>query len=87
MSLVVIFGGSLESPQWLIGGFGLKILDRWWGPTKVFCCSVNVHEVVVLFSDCGDTSTLFVLTELFDLFAFCAQGERPHTFHAQRATS
>ena len=32
---------------------------------KVFCRSVNVHGVVNLFSGGGDTSTLFVLTELF----------------------
>ena len=43
-----IFGGSLESPKWLIGCFCLEILVWWWGPTKAFCRSVNVHGVVVL---------------------------------------
>ena len=31
---------------------------------KAFCHFVNVHGVVNLFSGGGDTSTLFVLTEL-----------------------
>ena len=52
---VLVIGGSLESPLWLIGSFCLKILDRWWGPTKAFCHSVNVHGVVVLFPGGGDT--------------------------------
>ena len=42
-----------------------KILDMWWGPTKAFCHSVNVHGVVVLFAGGGDTSTLNVITKLF----------------------
>ena len=33
-----------------------EILVQWWGLAKVFCCSVNVHEVVVLCSGGGDTS-------------------------------
>ena len=41
----------------------------WWGPTKAFCRSVNVHGVVVLFAGGGDTSTLHVITEHFELFA------------------
>ena len=53
----------------LIGGFCLEILVWWWGPTKAFCHSVNVHGVVVLCSGGRDTWTLFVLTKLFDLFA------------------
>ena len=32
---------------------------------KVFCRSVTIHGVVNLFSGRGDTSTLFVFTELF----------------------
>ena len=31
----------------------------------IFCHSENIHGVVVLCSGGGDTSTLFVLTELF----------------------
>ena len=38
---------------------------QWWGPTKAFCCSVNVHGVVVLCWGGGDTSTVFVWSELF----------------------
>ena len=47
----------------------------WWGPTKAFCCSVNVHGVVVLCSGGGNTWTLFVLTKLSDLFAPRGDGE------------
>ena len=36
---------------------------------KAFCCSVNIHGLVVLFAGGGDTSTLHVITELFELFA------------------
>ena len=43
---------------------------------KAFCCSVNVHGVVVLCSGGGDTWTLFVLTKLFDLFAPRGGGEQ-----------
>ena len=32
-----------------------KILGRWWEPTKVFFCSVNVHRMVALFAGGGDT--------------------------------
>ena len=44
-------------------------LDMWWGPMEAFCRSVNVHGVVVLFAGGGDTSTLNVITELFEHFA------------------
>ena len=50
----IVIGGSLESPWWLIGGFCPNILGPWWGPTKSFCSSVNVHGVMVLFSGGGD---------------------------------
>ena len=30
---------------------------QWWGPTKAFCGSVNVHWVMVLFSGGGDDLT------------------------------
>ena len=40
-----LIGGSLESPKWLNGSFCPKILDRWWGPTKAICHSVNVDVV------------------------------------------
>ena len=40
---------------------------QWWGPTKAFCCSVNVDGVVVLFAGGGDTSPLYVVIELFVL--------------------
>ena len=36
---------------------------------KAFCHSVNAHRVVVLFAGGGDTSTLHVITKLFELFA------------------
>ena len=42
---------------------------------KAFCRSVNVHGVVVLFTGGGDTSTLNVITELFELFAPRGSGE------------
>ena len=42
---------------------------------KAFCCSVNVHGVVVLFAGSGDTSTLHVATKLFELFAPRGGGE------------
>ena len=32
---------------------------------NAFCHSVNVHGVVVLFADGGDTETLFVVIKLF----------------------
>ena len=50
--------------DWL---FCLEILVWWWGPTKAFCPSVNVHGVEVLFAGGGDSSTLHVITELFAL--------------------
>ena len=59
---------SLESPKWLIGGFCPKILDRWWGPTKALCCSVNADAVGIVVSGGGDTSTLHVTTELVQTF-------------------
>ena len=65
--ILLIVGGSLESPWWLIGCFCLEILVRWWGPKKAFCHSVNVDGVVVLFADGGDTSPLYVIIELFVL--------------------
>ena len=58
-------GGLLESPQWSIGCFCPNILGRWWGPTKAFCGSVNVHWVVVLFSGGGDTSPLYAPNKIF----------------------
>ena len=48
----------------------------WWGPTKAFCHSVNVHGVVVLFAGGGDTSTLNVITKLSELFAPRHGGEQ-----------
>ena len=75
MARYPIIGGSLESPQWLIGCFCPKILGPWWGPTKAFCGSVNVHWVVVLFSGGGDTSPLQVVIEVF----FATGGGDPKT--------
>ena len=69
LSKLAIFDGSLESPWWLIGSYCPKILDRWLGPTKAFCRSVNVHGVVVLFVGGGDTSIPNVITKHFKLFA------------------
>ena len=60
-----MIGGSLESPWWSIGCFCPKILGLWWGPTKAFCGSVNVHWVVVLLLGGGDTSPEYVLIKLF----------------------
>ena len=67
-----------------------EILVWWWGPRKAFCYSVNVHGVVVLFASGGDTSTLHVITKLFELFAPRGSGEqkissncmgmRPHAY-------
>ena len=54
---------------------------------KAFCCSVNVHGVVVLCSGGGDTWTLFVLTELFDFFAPGGSGERKTSSHCMGARS
>ena len=48
----------------------------WWGPIKAFCCSVNVHGVVVLFAGHRDTSTLNVITKLFELFALRGGAEQ-----------
>ena len=36
---------------------------------RVFCHSVNVHRLVVLFAGGRDTATLNVITKLFKLFA------------------
>ena len=52
---LLFIGGSLESPKWLICCCWPKILGWWWGHMKVFCRSVNVHGVVVLFAGSGYT--------------------------------
>ena len=41
-----------------------QILDRWWGPMKAICCSVNVDGVGMVLAGAGDTSTLYVITEV-----------------------
>ena len=56
-----VIGGSLESIYWLVWSFCPTILDTWWGPLSVFCQSVNVHAVVVLFPGGGDTYPLYVI--------------------------
>ena len=38
---------------WPIGYRGYGLQGLWWGPTKAFCGSVNVHGVVNLFSGGG----------------------------------
>ena len=53
-------------------GFFVQIfLGRWWGPTNVICCSVNVDWVVVLLGGCGDTSNLLYVIEL--VWTLCIQ--------------
>ena len=49
--------GAIVSQKlyWLIGSFCPKILDRWWGPTKAFCCSTNADVVGIVLSGVGDT--------------------------------
>ena len=42
--------------------FGLEV-----GPTKIICCSGNVHGVAVLFAGGGDTYPLYVVIKLFVL--------------------
>ena len=40
------------------------ILDRWWGPMKAICCSVNVDGVQMVLTGGGDSSTLHVIKEV-----------------------
>ena len=41
------------------------LLVFWWGPTKAFYHSVNVHRVLILFAGGGDTQPLDVIIKLF----------------------
>ena len=41
-----------------------KILDRWWGPTKAICRSVNVDGMGMVLAGGGDISTLRVIMEV-----------------------
>ena len=52
---MIIFGGSLESPQWLIGCFCPIIFGPWWRPTKAFCDYVNADGVGIVLAGGGDT--------------------------------